>query len=166
MKNKTNDKIEKILDPGSTDEMTLMAITNAVYFKGKWSSQFSPDKTTEKPFWTDKNNSVSISMMREPADVYNYAEIDDIQALELDYLGSDISMIVLLPKDREGLESLEQRLDMREFDLIKNSMTRKPLTLEMPKFEFETEYNLIEPLKNLGMYDAFDKETADFDGIN
>ena len=165
VKNKTNDKIEKILDPGSTDEMTLMAITNAVYFKGKWSSQFSPDRTTEKPFWTDKNNSVNIPMMREPADVYNYAEIGNIQALELDYLGGDISMIVLLPKEREGLRSLEQNLDMKEFDLIKSSMTRKPLTLEMPKFEFETEYNLIGPLKNLGMYDAFDKDTADFEGI-
>ncbi|MDH5463473.1 MAG: serpin family protein [Nitrosopumilus sp.] len=162
---KTNDKIQDILEPGSTDEMTLMAITNAVYFKGKWSSQFSTEQTTDKLFWTDRNNSVNIPMMRESAEVYNYAETDDLQALEMDYLGGDISMIVLLPKDRDGLESIEKHIDMKEFNLIKNSMTKQPLTLEMPKFEFETEYNLIEPLQNLGLDDAFDKDNADFQGI-
>jgi serpin B len=165
VQDKTNDKIEKILDPGSTDEMTLMAITNAVYFKGKWSSQFSPEKTTDKPFWTDKDHSVNVPMMREPADMYNYAETDELQVLELNYLGGDVSMMILLPKDRDGLESLEKSLGKEKFDSIKNSMTRQPLTVQMPKFEFETEYNLIEPLKNLGLRDAFDKDMADFQGI-
>ena len=165
VQDKTNDKIEKILDPGSTDEMTLMAITNAVYFKGKWSSQFSPEKTTDKPFWADKDHSVNVPMMREPADMYNYAETDELQVLELNYLGGDVSMMILLPKDRDGLESLEKSLGKEKFDSIKNSMTRQPLTVQMPKFEFETEYNLIEPLKNLGLRDAFDKDMANFQGI-
>lgn len=165
VKEKTNDKIEKILESGSTDELTRMVITNAVYFKGKWSSQFSPEKTTDKPFWTGKNNSVIIPMMREPADVYNYLETDKIQALELNYLGGNISMVVLLPKDRDGIESLEQLMNKNKFDSIKNSMTKQPLTVEMPKFEFETEYDLISPLEHLGLHDAFDEDMADFQGI-
>ncbi len=165
VKDKTNDKIEKILEPDSTDELTLMVITNAVYFKGKWSSQFSPEKTTDKPFWTDKNNSVMIPMMSEPADVYNYAETDYFQALELNYLGRDISMVVLLPKDRDGIKSLEQSINKDKFDSIKNSMTRQPLTVQMPKFEFETEYDLIKPLQSLGLHDAFDENDANFQGI-
>lgn len=165
VREKTSDKIQDILAPGSTDDMTRMVITNAVYFKGKWGLEFNPKNTSEKPFWTDKDNSVKVMMMNENAAMYNYAETNRIQALELNYLGGDISMIVLLPKERDGLGSLEQSLDKKEFDSIKNSMTMQPLTVQMPKFEFETEYNLIEPLKSLGIHDAFDRDNADFQGM-
>ncbi len=165
VREKTNDKIQDILAPGSTDDMTRMVITNAVYFKGKWGLEFNPKNTSEKPFWTDKDNSVMIPMMKENAAMYNYAETKDLQALELDYLGGNISMIVLLPKEKEGLETLEQSLDRVEFDSVKNSMTRQPLMIQIPKFEFETEYDLIKPLKNLGLNDAFNKNTANFQRI-
>ena len=110
---KTQGKIQDILAPGSTDELTRMAITNAVYFKGKWGLQFNPSHTTEQPFWTDRSNSVVVPMMREAAAMYNYAETNSLQALELNYLGGDISMIVLLPKEKDGLSSLEQLIDSK-----------------------------------------------------
>ena len=56
-------------------------------------------------------------------------------------------------------------MDEKKFDAIKDRMTRKPLTVEIPKFEFETEYNLKLPLQSLGLRDAFDKNNADFHGI-
>ena len=162
---KTQGKIQDILAPGSTDEMTRMAITNAVYFKGKWGLQFNPTHTTEQPFWTDRSNSVMVPMMREAAAMYNYAETNSLKALELNYLGGDISMIVLLPKEKGGLSSLEQSIDGKMLDSIKSSMTHEPLTVELPKFEFETQYNLAGPLRNLGLEDAFDRDNADFQGI-
>ena len=165
VREKTNDKIENILVPGSTDELTRMVITNAVYFKGKWSSEFNPRNTSEKQFWTDNDNSVTVSMMKQPVDIYNYAKTENLQALELNYLGGDISMVVLLPKDRDGIQSLEYSMDKKKFDVIKDSMTRQPLTVEIPKFEFETQYNLISPLQSLGLHDAFDENNADFQGI-
>ena len=165
VREKTNDKIENILAPGSTDELTRMAITNAVYFKGKWSSEFNPRNTSEKQFWTDNDNPVTVSMMKQPVDIYNYAKTENLQALELNYLGGDISMVVLLPKDRDGIQSLEYSMDKKKFDVIIDSMTRQPLTVEIPKFEFETQYNLISPLQSLGLHDAFDENNADFQGI-
>ena len=165
VKEKTNNKIQEILEPGSTDELTRMVITNSVYFNGKWALGFNPDNTREQPFWTDKNNSVQVPMMREPADIYNYAETDHLQALELNYLGGDISMVILLPKEKDGLQSLEQSIDNEIFNSVKNNMTREPLTVKIPKFEFETKYNLINPMKDLGIRDAFDEKNADFQGI-
>ena len=162
---KTNHKIQNILAPGSTDEATRMVITNAVYFKGKWSSEFNPRNTSEKPFWTDKDISVMASIMKQPVEIYNYAKTDGLQALELNYLGGNISMVVLLPKDRDGIQSLEQSMDKKKLDAIKDSMTRQPVTVEIPRFEFETEYNLKSPLQSLGLRDAFDKNNADFQGI-
>ena len=162
---KTNEKIQDILAPGSTDELTRMVITNAVYFKGKWGLQFDSRNTEDKPFWTDKENSVMVPMMKENAALYNYADTGDLQALELNYLGGDISMVVLLPKERDGLEYVEQSMSKEKLDSIRDSMTRQPLTVQFPKFEFETEYNLIKPLQSLGLEDAFDRDNADFQGI-
>ena len=165
VKEKTNDRIENILAPGSTDDSTRMVITNAVYFKGKWSSEFNPRNTSEKPFWTDKNSSVIVPMMKQPVDIYNYAKTANLQALELNYLGGDISMVILLPKDKDGIQSLEQSMYKKKFDAIKDGMTRQPITVEIPKFEFETQYDLKPPLQSLGLNDAFDKNSANFQGI-
>jgi serpin B len=162
---KTQDKIQDILSPSSTDELTRMVITNAIYFKGKWDLQFDPRNTSEEPFWIDKDKSVTVPMMKSDADMFNYAETWNLQALEMNYVGHDISMLILLPKDRNGLDSLEDSLDAQTLNSIRDSMTRQPLTIQMPKFEFEAEYNLIDPLVNLGMHDAFDKYDADFQGI-
>ena len=162
---KTNEKIQDILAPGSTDELTRMVITNAVYFKGKWGLQFDSQNTIDMPFWIDRENSLMIPMMKEAAAMYNYADTGDLQALELNYLGGDISMVVLLPKEIEGLESIEKSMNKVKLDSIKDSMSRQPLTVQFPKFEFETEYNLIKPLESLGLKDAFDRDNADFQGI-
>lgn len=103
--------------------------------------------------------------MKENAAMYNYANTGNLEALELNYLGGDISMIVLLPKDRDGIKTLEQSMNMKRLDSIKNSMTSHPLTVQIPKFEFETEYDLVEPLQSLGLHDAFDPDNADFQGM-
>ena len=142
-----------------------MVITNAIYFKGKWGQQFNPGNTSDKLFWLDKDKSVTVPMMKSPADMFNYYETKDLQAIQMYYVGGDISMIVLLPKDKNGLDSLEDSLNMQKLDSIRDMMTREPLTIQMPKFEFETEYNLVESLENLGIHDAFDENNADFQGM-
>ena len=162
---KTQGKIKDVLAPDSTDELTRMVITNAIYFKGKWGNQFNPGNTSDKLFWLDKDNSVTVPMMKSPADMFDYYETKDLQAIKMYYVGGDISMIVLLPKDKNGLGSLEDSLNMQKLDFIRDMMTREPLTIQMPKFEFETEYKLVDSLENLGIHDAFDKNNADFQGM-
>ncbi len=162
---KTQGKIKDVLAPDSTDELTRMVITNAIYFKGKWGNQFNPGNTSDKLFWLDKDKSVTVPMMKSPADMFDYYETKDLQAIKMYYVGGDISMIVLLPKDKNGLGSLEDSLNMQKLDFIRDMMTREPLTIQMPKFEFETEYNLVDSLENLGIHDAFDENNADFQGM-
>ena len=162
---KTQGKIKDVLAPDSTDELTRMVITNAIYFKGKWGNQFNPGNTSDKLFWLDKDKSVTVQMMESPADMFNYYETKDLQAIKMYYVGGDISMIVLLPKDKNGLGSLEDSLNMQKLDFIRDMMTMQPLTIQMPKFEFETEYKLVDSLENLGIHDAFDENNADFQGM-
>ncbi len=162
---KTQGKIQDILSPGSTDDLTRMVVTNAIYFQGKWGDQFSPRNTSEESFWIEKNKSVKVPMMKIPADVFRYHETKDLQALEMYYVRGDISMLILLPADRDGLGSLENSMNMQKLDSIRDVMTRQPLTVQIPKFEFETEYDLTGSLENLGVHDAFDEHDADFNGM-
>ena len=162
---KTQGKIHDILSPGSTDEMTRMVITNAIYFKGKWGEPFEPRNTSEGTFWTDKDKSVAVPMMKIPAEMFRYHETRDLQALEMHYVGGDISMLILLPKDRDGLESVEDSMNMQKLDSIRDTMTLQPLTVQIPKFEFETKYDLIDSLESLGVHDAFDENNVDFKGM-
>ncbi|MEX0863180.1 serpin family protein [Nitrosopumilus sp.] len=165
VKEKTRDKIQYILERGSTDDLTLLVLTNSIYFNGKWSNQFNPDRTSEESFWTGDGKSVNVQMMKIPVDMFNYAETDTVQILEMPYLGHDISMIVILPKDKDGLDSLEMSLDSDKMNEFRGMMERQPLTVHIPKFGFENEYDLIPLLGALGVHDAFDEHAANFAGM-
>lgn len=164
VKEKTEDKIQEILAQDSTDELTRMVITNAMYFKGKWTSQFDSRITSDESFWVDASTSVKVPMMKDVG-IFNYIKTNELKALEMHYMGDKISMLVLLPHDRNGLDSLEKSLDLQKLYDLKSKMTPEPLTVHMPKFEFDTEYDLVEKLQSLGIHQAFDKDNANFDGI-
>lgn len=165
VKEKTRDKIQDILEPGSTDNLTLLVLTNSIYFNGKWANQFNPDRTSEELFWIGNGKSAMVQMMKIPAELFDYAETGTVQILEMPYLGNDISMLVMLPKDKNGLDSLEMSLDSDKLNEFRNMMERQPLTVHIPKFGFETDYDLIPLLKELGVRDAFDENNADFAGM-
>lgn len=165
VKEKTRDKIQDILEHGSTDYLTLLVLTNSIYFNGEWANKFSPSNTSEESFWTGNGNTVKAQMMKIPADMFNYAETGTVQILEMPYLGNDISMLVLLPKDKDGLDSLEDSLDSDSLNNLQSKMEKQSLTVHIPKFGFESEYDLIPLLMELGVRDAFGKNVANFAGM-
>ena len=164
VKEKTEDKIQEILAQDSTDELTRMVITNAMYFKGKWVYPFDSRNTSDETFWVDASTSVKVPMMKDIG-IFDYAETNELKALKMYYLGDKISMLVLLPHDRDGLVSLEKSLDLQKLSEIKDKMNQELLTVHIPKFEFDTEYDLVEKLQSLGVYQAFDVDNANFAGI-
>lgn len=57
---KTNQKIQELLKPGILKSITRLVITNAIYFKGSWASQFDPKMTEDAPFTTLSGEKVTI----------------------------------------------------------------------------------------------------------
>jgi serine protease inhibitor len=161
---KTTDKIQDILAPGSLDDSTRLALVNAIYFKGEWGKAFNKSSTFPHPFYLNKNREVSIPLMYR-TDKVRYMEDDSIQAVELPYKGNELSMVILLPADIEGCSQLENSLDVRNLSNWLNKMKPQEVHLLVPRFKMESSFNLLPVLEKLGMRDAFNG-SANFSGMD
>ena len=162
VKTKTNDKIKDLLEKGTVTSDTRLVLANAIYFKGNWASPFKKEATHDVPFSIQPGTEFSVPMM-SLTDDFNLARGDDFQALELPYAGDDLSMIVLLPNDKNGLASLEKTL--RPEMLADLPFNKQEVRVQLPKFKFEWKFELSKTLKAMGMPIAF-TDQADFSGMD
>ena len=162
----TNDKIKDLIPKGVLNSLTRLVLTNAIYFKGTWQWEFDKADTREQDFKITPDNVVKVPMMRMEPDKaeLNYADLENLQILELPYKGEEISMLILLPK--ENLDSIEFSLNAEKLTEYKNQIQSTKLdTIYLPKFEFDTKYTMNNVLKAMGMPTAFSM-SADFSGMD
>ena len=166
VENNTNGLIKDLIQSSNIDPFyTALILTNAIYFKGTWKIQFDPENTTERDFETCLGSIVGVPTMSlvETEDIFNYTETADLQILELPYTGDEISMMILLPKNKD-LDDIIDTLDNNEFAEWRDSLAETEVNIYLPKFEMETSYGLKDTLIQLGLINAF-SSSADFSGI-
>lgn len=161
--NKTHNKIPSILGPNDVHNKTSSVLLNAIYFKGSWEKQFEPELTVEKKFWTGSQN-VTVDFMHM-RDRFDYAKDDSAQILRMPYTGDRLSMLVILPSDRDGLGQLETAVTAEQVGRWLKSMYPALVTLQIPKFEVKTHYELNGPLTDMGMMNVFNKSLSDLSGM-
>ena len=162
---KTSGNIKDLLAPGSLGPPSRLVLTNAVYFKGTWENTFDEKATKEDEFQVSPDKNVTVPMMNQTAYI-RYLEKDDFQAVELPYKGRTLSMIVVLPRRKDGLARLENSLSAEALDRIVAGFLKDRVDLSMPKFKVRSKFDLTNALKALGMTAAFSAPPADFSGIN
>lgn len=160
---KTQGKIPGILSPNAVNERTAFVLLNAIYFKGAWAVQFSEEYTHESDFWTGTRN-IKTDFMSMTA-VFDYTQSDGVQVLKLPYEGYRLSMLVMLPSERNGLNHLEEIATPEQIDRWKEGLSPTLVDILLPKFEVETDYDLIRPLRDMGATDVFDHRISDLSGI-
>ncbi|XP_015278260.1 PREDICTED: serpin B3-like [Gekko japonicus] len=169
VESQTNGKIKNLFPPDSITASTVLVLVNAIYFKGKWQREFKKTDTKEAPFWISQSQSKNVQMMCQK-DVFHWAEIQTppIQVLELPYDQGDLSMIILLPHGKEGLDQLQEELTYTKFKewSCQSNMKKEKLDVCLPKFKLEENYLLPAPLQALGMKDVFSREKADLTGMS
>ena len=166
IEDKTNDKIKDMIQSDMLSDLTKLVLTNAIYFKGEWDSPFNPENTYEADFEILPGETVKIDMMRDPdGSFFNYSETNDLQILELDYYGNDLSMVIILPKEN-NITFAESRLNYDNLTTWKNNFYGADINIQIPKFKFETKYSLNDLLKDMGIVDAFLPGIADFSGMD
>jgi len=162
---KTENKITELIQKGILDELTRLVLVNAIYFKGNWMQQFRKSRTADAPFWLSPGKSVQVPMMRQNKK-FRYKETDNLQILELPYIGNDLSMTVLLPKKINGLPELENNLTAENVNKWTNGLINMGLRIFLPKFKMTSQFKLKDTLKSMGMVDAFNDTKADFSGMD
>ncbi|MEN3012053.1 MAG: serpin family protein [Dictyoglomus thermophilum] len=160
VEDRTNQKIKELIQKGDLTSLTRLVLVNAIYFKGKWKYTFNKEETKEMPFFIDEKRTSKVPMMHQ-VNEFNYYEDKDLQAIELPYSGDELSMIVILPKERT-LSKFEKNLNYTLLDKINTNLKKEEIEIYFPKFKIEKRYILNEPLIKLGMSDAFDDMLADF----
>ncbi len=163
---KTRDKIKNLLAPGTVDDLTRLVLVNAIYFKGDWLHAFEKGRTADEPFRTAPGESVNVPMMTRKPDRFGYMENDMFQALELPYQGEELSMLVILPKERCGLARIEEGLSADALNEWIDTLRKEEVEVHLPRFKTESQFNLNQVLSGLGMSDAFSPALANFSGMS
>ncbi len=162
---KTRHKITGIIGPGVLDGLTRMVLVNAIYFKGTWAVPFPASSTQADKFFVRPNQAVTVPFMRQRGH-FKYGETDRLQLLAIPYEGRQLEMILLLPRDRDGLEQLESSLTPASLAAWTAGMKEQEVNVAMPKFKMSGGLTLNETLQSMGIKDAFDPARADFSGMD
>ena len=160
----TEDRIRDLIPKKGITEQTRLVLANAIYFNASWLWTFDEELTDDHPFHLLNGDSVNIPMMTQTAD-FGYVKKEGYLALELPYRAGNMSMLILLP-DEGMFNEFETALDT---DLVRQALEEMEYTylrLKMPKFKVESQFDLHEVLKDMGMPDAFSGSAADFSGMD
>lgn len=160
----TNEKIKGLIPAGTLNELTRLVLTNAVYFKAAWQTQFDPADTAEGSFTLLDGSVIQVPMIHRIGNM-NAAVESGVKLVELPYEGGMYSMVILMP-EAGSLEEFEQSLDQQKLESILGTLGNASVNLTMPKFKIESAFGLAEQMEKLGMVDAFDENLADFSGMN
>ncbi|XP_075169384.1 serine protease inhibitor 42Dd-like [Haematobia irritans] len=163
---KTSGKICNLIANGVLNNSTRILILNALHFKGEWQRKFLEEKTMEDDFWINSEESIKLPYMNQKGS-FNYAYFDEYncQALEMPYKDSELSMFAILPRERDGLKDLAEKLqNVNLLDLSEQLCERKNVIVQFPKFRIEYTVDLAKLLEKMGIRKAFDG-SGDFSNL-
>ncbi len=165
VEHKTNQKIKDLIPGGVLTGGTRLVLVNAIYFKGTWASPFRTEATTEAPFRLSSGKTVQAPFMFQKKH-FKYRATDDVQVLEMPYVGNDLSMVILLPRKVDGLGAVESNLTAVNLATWTEDMGLPDVKVSLPKFKTTCRFSLNGTLQALGMIDAFESGKADFSGMD
>jgi serpin B len=168
----THGKIPQLL-AGPIPASTVLYLINAVYFRAQWKTAFDPGKTSEQPFYGSKAEPQTVPQMQLRAR-FNYVEDESVQVVRLPYATSEkpgseptrsYSMLLILPKQRDQLESWLANRDTAQLEKLTQRMAEREGTVALPRCSLEVETTLNDALRALGMGIAFEG-AADFSNLS
>ena len=161
---KTHGMINQVVDQVPADQM--VALVNAIYFKGEWSTPFSESSNYDDNFTNQDGSTKKVTLMSRSANMSVYVG-KEASALNLAYGNGAYVMTVILPDKGVDVNTIVAGLDEDTWSNYRFGGSRYEVTVSLPKFE--TEYTAsglcIATLEDMGMEKAFTR-AANFSGIS
>ena len=144
----THDRIEELVTPDLI-AMAIMVLTNAVAFKGIWSSAFDEERTRELAFALPEGGSREHPMMSQEG-TFEYMESEGFQGIELPYGDGRVCMTVLLPKEHVALSEAQGLLTLRNWQAWMGDFGPARGYVALPRLKIEYQAELVPNLKTIG----------------
>lgn len=154
------------LIPSILDEVNPTAtvyLLNSLYFKARWESEFSPEKTQEGNFTTSSGKVIKAHFMQTQR-MAAYVENEWFTSTSLSYQNDSYVMRLILPQPEISIDQVLQALSESDENLWKNTILAE-INLKMPRFTLENKMDLTPTLQALGMKKAF-SGGADFSSMS
>jgi len=148
------------------DPETIMALATTIYFNAKWSNEFY-DGNTAKGIFHSSTGELECDFMNDKESGYYYwGEKFGAVGKSLENTGS---MWFVLPDEGVSIDALLSDSEMLSFVCSSKTEWKKSkyinINLSVPKFDIQSNMDLIDGLKNLGITDCFDIDKSDFSSI-
>lgn len=161
---KTDNNIKDLIPENGINELTRFVMANAIYFKGDWAVKFEENLTATNSFYGLRDSEVPTQFMTKAVADHKYYENSEVQVLELAYKGNSTSMVIVLPRFKDGLEAVENNLNEATYRRWLYGMTKRPVVVSIPKFNLKIQYDLRSTLRKMGLKEPF-SDVATFDNM-
>ncbi|HUS86964.1 MAG TPA: serpin family protein [Bacteroidales bacterium] len=159
----TNGLIRNMIDKLPSD--VAMLLVNAIYFNGKWRYEFSEESTIDRPFILESGSEEMVPTMSQTVTVKSLIR-DDYVIVELPYGQGNYVMDVILPWGENTITDIVSLLNSDSWSEAANDMTKREISIYMPRFKYDYKVELKHVLSAMGMGIAFDPTFADFSNIS
>ncbi|KAB7504633.1 putative serpin-like protein [Armadillidium nasatum] len=164
----TEGKIDKIIDGPFTPLTSLIAV-NTLFFNASWKFPFALVNTKDRIFFTGKEN-ITIPMMENQMHIpYLFDDKLGLEMISLPYVGDRFCMLLLKLKgkpERDYFKKIDSIPEMDDLRILINKMVKEEVIVRIPKMKLESNLNLAENLKSIGVNKIFDRNAADFGGMS
>lgn len=160
----TGDLLQDAAGNIQTKPETVMLLLTTLYFKDQWSSEFWADATKKDTFTAADGEKQTVDFMHRTDDRAAYYRGENYTVAELGFRGGQ-SMRFLLPDEGTTLESLladGKAVGGLMAYGMDAALPSAEIHWSVPKFDVDSNLELTDALKALGVTDVFDFNKADF----
>lgn len=149
----------------SLDPKTVMVLVNAISFIGKWEDEYEDSQINDGVFTMADGKELNAAFLSDTTG--RYFETEKATGFMKTYKGGEYAFLVILPSDESiNANEFAKNFTAEDYEkFIKSVTTEYDVHSRMPEFKSDFEIMINEPLKALGVSDAFDVNKADLSGI-
>ncbi len=160
----TRGLIPQMLDEPLSDD-ALLALLDAVYFKGDWETAFKTTDTAKLPFTKEDGTEQQVDTMRMWGEEQLYLHSNLGEGVLLPYQGGDFAYMAILPNEGTEVRELYRQLTPEAVAELLESMKEELCDLRLPKYEVSFDQELNDSLQAMGLVRAFDSNLAELSGL-
>lgn len=152
----TDGKIPTILD--KMDQDAIMYLINTVLFEANWMVPYSEGQVAPGTFHTTDGDKGATFMTSKET----YLKDGGAQGMMKYFKDGRLALTAILPPSGQSAQQYVNTLTGDKWLALMQSGTGEEANSHLPKFKFSYEKKLAEPLKQMGLSNAFDMQKADF----